>query len=136
MNKTVRHCFVTSLMLHAALLFSFPSCNGGESEKKHFGSTVNIEIIPKFPNAKEKIKCEQWYGGIGIEHSEDGSTIMKVVEGYPAYRAGILVGDAVIVPFNSYDIKGMPGTPVQVTVVRMGKVLEFHMIREKICQGS
>jgi carboxyl-terminal processing protease len=87
------------------------------------------------------------YGGIGISISkfDDEITIVKVVRGYPADRAGLKVGDVIIevdsvsVIGKSLDdvralMLGKPGTPIYLKIKRYGieNPLEFRLKREEI----
>jgi carboxyl-terminal processing protease len=87
------------------------------------------------------------YGGIGITIGIRGNnvTIVEVLEGYSAQRQGIRIGDVLIeasgvgiTPDNMDEIstlvKGEPGTPVEITVLRneSADTLRFDLIREEI----
>ncbi len=86
------------------------------------------------------------YGGIGITIGVRGKnvTIVEVLEGYSAQRQGIRIGDVLIeasgvkiTPDNMEQIsslvKGEPGTPVNVSVLRnLEDTLKFDLIREEI----
>ncbi|HAA12916.1 MAG TPA: peptidase S41 [Cytophagales bacterium] len=87
------------------------------------------------------------YGGIGalVGHRNGENVVIMPHEGYPAYRAGMKIGDR-IVAINGYEIegrssdeisqllKGQAGTPVTLKVRRFGEddLMEFTLIREKI----
>lgn len=73
----------------------------------------------------------RFFGGIGIEHLALDDVIVTVIPGYPAFRAGLKVGDVLIGDIE--HIEGEIGTPVTVLVRRGVEVLRFDMIREKIC---
>src|SRR3954468_15194864 len=87
------------------------------------------------------------YGGLGLTVSlEDG--IVKVIaptEDTPAWRAGIKPGDFITHINGEFlnditldqaveKMKGQPGTPVKLTIVRPGKdkPLDFTVVRERI----
>src|SRR3982751_1803814 len=87
------------------------------------------------------------YGGLGLTVSmEDG--IVKVIaptEDTPAWRAGIKSGDYITHINGEFlngitldqaveKMKGQPGTPVKLTIVRPGKdkPLDFTVVRERI----
>lgn len=87
------------------------------------------------------------YGGLGLSVSvEDGAVkVIAPTEDTPAWRAGIKAGDYIthingeLVYGLSLDeavakMKGAPGTPVKLTIVRPGrdKPLDFSMVRERI----
>ena len=87
------------------------------------------------------------YGGLGITVSvEDGAVkVIAPTEDTPAWRAGVKAGDY-ITHINGelvYDLsldeavakmKGTPGTPIKITIVRPGrdKPFDLAMIRERI----
>lgn len=86
------------------------------------------------------------YQGIGVtvEPEESGYiNIVAPIEGTPADKAGILPRDKIIrVDDEAFDattidmavqrMRGKPGTPVNITVLRSGKELEFQLTRAKI----
>lgn len=85
------------------------------------------------------------YGGIGclIRNNGDYAIISEVYKGFPADQAGIRIGDVIVkvdghllknmsVDKVSEKLKGEPGTPVAVTVMRNGKEIEFSIKREKV----
>ena len=87
------------------------------------------------------------YGGVGVSIGlrNDNVTVLEVLQGYSAQKQGIRVGD-VIVKINDTDVKpeemdeisslvkGDPGTPVQIRVLRTGEqdTLTFNLVREEI----
>lgn len=94
-------------------------------------------LLMRAPHANDE--CPDSFGGIGItenNHWTDASmtavitTVSKVHHGYPAEKAGILIGDEVL---NSAEIRGEIGTPVTVRVMRDGVEIIFDLIRDKIC---
>lgn len=87
------------------------------------------------------------YSGVGLDVSvEDGKvTVVTPLDDTPAQRAGILPGDVLIsvddMPVNASNVettvdrmRGTPGTPVTVDVVRDGEVdpLHFALTRARI----
>jgi carboxyl-terminal processing protease len=87
------------------------------------------------------------YGGVGISIGvrNDKVTILEVLDGYSAQKQGIRVGDVVtgigetIVTAEKIDdisslVKGEPGTPVQIKILRPSEIdtLEFNLIREEV----
>lgn len=82
--------------------------------------------------------CERWYGGIGIQQTNTtGCVISFVPKGYPADRAGIQVGDLMMIDeFGVCPGRGEIGTPITVTWMHGGKVFVKTLIREKICTDS
>ena len=87
------------------------------------------------------------YGGIGASFSKHGDKIVIVMpyEDYPAYKAGLQIGDEIIAVDGraikdkktadiSSLLKGQAGTDLTLTVKRYGqeKLLEVPLTREKI----
>ena len=85
------------------------------------------------------------YGGIGslIRSSGDYTVISVVYKGFPADIAGIKPGDVLIraddislkgLPTEkvSDKLKGVPGTTINLTILRNGKELQIPVKREKI----
>lgn len=88
------------------------------------------------------------FGGIGVYISagEDNLiTVLSPIEGTPGYKAGIKSGDKILkindkefmadeMDFAIKEMKGQPGTKVDITIYREGedKPLEFSMKRELI----
>lgn len=96
-------------------------------------SKVVVKKKKKVPPEQKYVdhKCADWYGGVGIQHPSPGSyEVAYVGKGYPADRAGILVGDLVL---NGDELRGTPGTKVVVHVMRGSRALTFYLVREKIC---
>jgi predicted metalloprotease with PDZ domain len=155
---------VVSVLIHATLFFILSLAGGDGDEKKEekssASSSIRVNIVdkpsekktePKPPVPKNKStiivqqkkpleqeyidhKCDEWYGGIGVQYEDmDSGIISHVGKGYPADRAGIIVGDLVV---DSEEIRGKPGTKVTVKIMRGSKLLIFNMIREKICTNE
>lgn len=150
----MKKSFYLSSGLHLLLLslLIVPHCGGSSNEdsKKNGSKDDQSEIVEK---GKDKSSSPQeiilylgkphttqkgedcpsgrWFGGIGIEHTFLDDKIFKVVPGYPAWSAGIKVGDVIL--GNLDAIKGEPGTPITVYVRRGIQILRFDMIRDKIC---
>ena len=87
------------------------------------------------------------YVGVGLYIAQNVGTneilVVGVIEGSPANKAGILVGDIVKkvddIEFTgeqltqaSNNMKGVEGTKVKVTVERNGENIDFDITREKI----
>ena len=87
------------------------------------------------------------FGGIGVlfEVIEDTIRVVQTISEGPSYEVGILAGDRIIaindssaIGFNSNQVqenlKGKPGTRVQVTVKRprMDEPMDFTIVRGKI----
>lgn len=127
---------IGSFLLHTLFLITLTSSNKGEGDKEGENRGEGFvdftpTIIEKLPGSGDSGSCEDWYGGIGITGWD---RVERVYSGYPADRAGIKSGDLIISDFNA--IKGKPGTPVTVTVLRGNDQLTFSMVREKICTAG
>lgn len=86
----------------------------------------------KFKTSKD---CPESFGGIGIHHNSVDLSVIQVVEGYPAFEAGIELGDIILSPVDS--IRGTVGTEVTVLVQKKdGRVVSYTMIRDKICTAG
>src|SRR5574338_234391 len=87
------------------------------------------------------------YGGVGISIGirNDKVTILEVLDGYSAQKQGIRIGDVVtgigdvsVTPEKideiSSMVKGEPGTPVQLKILRMNEkdTLIFNLVREEV----
>ncbi len=87
------------------------------------------------------------YGGIGITISVRDSLVVigNVMEGYPAQRAGLRIGDVIltidstrVTPRNADQVRmrvrGTPGTPVRVRVRRVAteRVIDTVLVREEV----
>jgi C-terminal processing protease CtpA/Prc len=143
-----------SITLKVGLLFSQKEESDANNQGRN-SKIIKVEILPKPIYTEQQLTeqettmeiervtvktdkskrtnsrdCPNFYGGIGVLHNEFG-IILKVVDGYPASRAGILPGD-ILLGDTEYII-GEIGTAVDVTVLRGEKTLKFSMIREKIC---
>jgi len=127
---------------------------GGEEARDIIPKQVEVELVeapPKTEEADVPMKmpepqkptegltdCEgqNWFGGIGIYQDDKTGRIDGVIEGYPAFKAGLRQGDVIISPPPGF-IRGEVGTPVNLTVQKMGDFYaqEILLIRDKICTG-
>lgn len=144
-----------SLLLHSSLLLFLilgHAGGNGEGQNKHKqGSngenTIFVNVVDKedqvpssgqgdvsISEAKKKEDCKSWYGGIGITQDYITGQITEAPEYYPAYKTGLRVGDVII--SNSIEIRGEVGTQVKIIVSRNGNLLDFDVIRDKICYKS
>lgn len=144
-------CLVLGLLIHGHK--SGPNTGNSKEKPKGFSGkagqilpkTIEIEVItkPKTENkgpgdkSKPSKTCKSSYGGIGIMDNFATGLIELVAPGYPADRAGILVGDKVlkVMSDEGSDIRGTVGTSVTLIILRqsINKVFSVTMIREKIC---
>ena len=104
-------------------------------------------FIPESEIENYKLMTTGEYGGIGalIQYDGEYTRISDPYEGWPAQRAGLQAGDAII-SVNGVDthkkptdqvselLKGQPGTEVTIKVKRYGaeKPIEFKLKREKV----
>jgi len=90
---------------------------------------------PKKPTKVVKQKCPDYFGGIGITYeqliSDPGKIIKEVHSGYPAAKAGVLVGDIII--GQSEEVRGPIGKPVTVYILRGSETWRFNLVRAKVC---
>lgn len=152
-NDSLMNPLLFSVGIHLALLsFLLPNYAQKQTAPQKQGAkksskSIPVTIIPKAPpggasgpgnkaSANTKKGCPKWYGGVGISLTWDTQAalhkITDVGVGYPGEAAGILVGDYLL---NGEDIRGEPGTSVEVQVYRPSKekVYKFNVVRDKIC---
>ena len=150
-----------SIALHLILLISIqvsPSVEPTNESETENRNNNNIQIVPmkiteisvvehkKGPSVKKVVEKKfkndtqctgnDWFGGIGVTSQELLGEIQEVYAGYPAEKAGILVGDRVV--STNGDIRGDPGTVLNITIFRAStnSTLSFSIIRDKICYGK
>ena len=104
-------------------------------------------FIPESDIENAKFMTTGEYGGIGaiIQYDGEFTRISDPYEGWPAQKAGIIAGDAIL-EVNGVDckkkntqevsnlLKGQPGTEVTLKLKRYGqdKPLEIKLKREKV----
>lgn len=99
------------------------------------------EIVTKQIPKKRSINAEKecpgkWYGGIGIQSTGNVQDVISVVfEGYPADLAGLKAGD-IIVWVDGGLITGIPGTMLHMSINRNGSIIDFSIVRGKVCYGT
>ncbi len=85
------------------------------------------------------------YGGIGslVRGGGDYVVISEIYEGFPADQAGMKAGD-ILKKVDGVSLKGLsddkvsdklkgnPGTPITLTIERLGKEIDYSLKREKI----
>ena len=115
------------------------------------GIVADLDQHSTFLNAEQyeaiRITTSGNYTGIGLDVNLDGGkvTVVNPLDGAPAARAGIMPGDVVVsvddVPVDEKDVgaavarmRGAPGTPVTLDVVRDGKQapLRFALTRSSV----
>lgn len=140
--------FIKSSILHSLPILLMLIHGLGTSEAKNKGKDTKfvapdkIEVTlpddikgPKKKKPKlskrylEKCK-DSWYGGIGIKRIEATGEVTEAPEYYPAYIAGIRVGDMLL---SEKEILGEPGTEVDVRVERDSDKYTFTVMRDRIC---
>jgi carboxyl-terminal processing protease len=99
------------------------------------------------PSAYQELQEETQgkFGGLGIQISikDNVLTVISPIDDTPAYRAGILPGDRIVeINSNKTDslnmreavarLRGTPGTPVSIKVLRGGEFKDYTLIREEI----
>ena len=105
------------------------------------------ELIPESEMSDFEIMTTGKYGGMGamIRKSGDYVMIAQPYRGFPADKAGLVIGDLVL-EVNGQDIKGMevadvsarlkgtPGTPLKLKVRKLlsGEIEEVSLKRERI----
>lgn len=104
------------------------------TEEAKPNSTPGIRYVQSIATSCDE-KTAKTYGGIGLEFqslpNKNRIVINKVPVGYPAYKAGIQVGDEV--EGDVMRFRGPEGSQVNVEVYRNNKKLSFLVTRVKIC---
>ena len=105
-------------------------------------SLMNVDAFENF-----RLQTEGDYGGVGLEISDrdDYITVVSPIPGTPGSRAGIRAGDMIVevdgaetldwpVQQAVQVLRGQPGTPVEVRIVRPGVEgsIDFTITRERI----
>ncbi len=124
--------------------------NPAELTNKAIKNTLNnLDPYTRFYNEQQledaKIRREGEYGGIGISsyNSKNGIVITEIKEGFSAQKAGLKVGD-IITNVNGQDLKaleksqlsqvlkGIPDTPVSLTIKREQQAINFDLKLDKV----
>jgi len=152
--------FLASTLFHCLplLLIFFIGAGGDGGEHSYGGNTettgniiaksVDVEIVmsvdedgiekkeKKKPSKGELTECieDRWYGGIGITQNFMDNSLLSVAPGYPAFKAGLLIGD-IILETSEPDIRGEPGTLLSLKIHRpsTGETLLVNLRRDRIC---
>jgi hypothetical protein len=93
-------------------------------------------LLKQAPHLNDK--CEPWYGGVGLTHIKDPDGNIMVVEvnpGYPAHIVGVRPGDFLTREMVR-SLRGVPGTPVRIDIVRQGFPMSFQTVRDRICTSG
>ncbi|WP_099098822.1 S41 family peptidase [Tenacibaculum agarivorans] len=124
--------------------------NPGDVTTKAINNTLkNLDPYTRFYNEQQvedaKIRREGEYGGIGITswYAKQGIIITTIKEGFSADDAGLKSGDVITVVNDqkleglendnlSQVLKGIPGSPIKLTVIRGNKTLNFNLKLDKI----
>lgn len=105
--------------------------NSKQEEEEKGKRIVSITLIA--PQNSILKNCKNFYGGIGVNmqvFTQD--KISEVHEGYPAFNAGLQVGDRVT-PVDDIDITGPVGSFVMLKIERGFRVFTLKLKRAKIC---
>lgn len=80
----------------------------------------------------EETECpnDRWYGGVGMVHNSQTGEVLDAPKGYPAYVAGVKVGDYIL---NPHELRGEPGYDAHLLLKRDGEEIIIVVTREKIC---
>lgn len=151
-NKPLLGSLVLSSIFHTlpVILFLFLGSGSGEGGE----GNDNKNIIPKKNENLTEVEipddvggiednkpknipthleddCKDFYGGIGITHSLPDYTINGVYFGYPAFMAGIKVGDRILSDITS--IRGEVNTTLTFEYENETGYHKIVLIRDKIC---
>lgn len=137
---------VCTLVIHLAVLFfaifSFEEEKKERPKEPPKETSLSVRLLKPEQKQKEppkksegfvpdKTVCESKhpsYEGIGIVHQLGTSMIIMAPEQYPAYQAGIRVGDMIV------EMYKIPNSNLMfVEVNRHGVNLSFKVKRQKIC---
>lgn len=106
-----------------------------EAPEENGTSPKKVQPPPPLVTVTE---CEgtNWYGGIGVYHSEVGR-VTYVSYGDPAQLNGLEIGDIILSP-KLGDIRGPVGIPVTLKIYRdrTKEQLTLVITRAKICTGQ
>lgn len=126
-------CWALAAALHLSLLITFGAQREAPTPPKPAQAHLigDVELQPKEeenlnPNSLH-LSCPHTYEGIGIKRRW-GGMVTEVAKGWPADRAGIIVGD-VVEPWFFEPENGFMSFEVH----RGGRVIKMRLKTEKIC---
>lgn len=157
MNKTLKRSIVSSIICHFLLILLLGvfligggyGNGGGKDDRKKIVEKHNEELTEvELPNEQGEIEdnkpknvpthleddCTDFYGGIGITHILPGYTVSGVYAGYPAFNAGIKVGDRIVSNINA--IRGEINTSFTLEYENETGYHKIVLIRDKICTNK
>lgn len=102
-------------------------------------------LLPSSAFEQLTIDTKGRFGGVGIIVSRENNKLIVIspIEGTPAYKAGIKSGDEIVKidhkdlsridPNEAIDMmKGIPGSKIDITLIRNNKTMHFELKREVI----
>ena len=142
---------IGSLLIHAAFLFVLFSDAGLKHQPppKQPENNIRVRLLETPVNAppldktrldkhgkkvyeRDEIICsgkDNTYVGVGLIIQPGADTVIAVPAQYPAYQAGMRVGDFIIDPFSANIVNGY----LDFDVRRDTEILKFHIKVENIC---
>ena len=142
---------IGSLLIHAAflLILAMSWVTPPTHKKENNTARIKVELIETKPAAKaddntpldkhgkkvykrDEVICsnkDNTYVGVGLIIQPGSDTVVSAPEQYPAYIAGMRVGDFIIDPFFVNIINGY----LDFDVRRGIEILQFHIKVENIC---
>lgn len=133
------------------------SIRPGEAFDAAIGAMLNtVDPYTEYYNEEQKEQLMQMttgvYGGIGaMVLTKDGNTYFSTpLKDSPAFRAGVRAGDRILRvdsidmtgkthDFTTRHLRGEPGTPVRVTVMRpysSDSIITFDIVRDRLREPS
>lgn len=106
---------------------------------------VKLKIGANLPKPSEPIKCDNYYIGLGFTHGSldldgEGNEVLQVAPDYPAYNAGLRVGDkvlGVLIKDKLHHVRVIKqqkeGTYLALLVKRDEDIIKLRMKVSKIC---
>jgi hypothetical protein len=142
---------IGSLLIHAAFLLILAMSWISPPAPKHENtkSWIKVELIETKPAPKSKdntpldkygkkvykrdeVICsnkDNTYVGVGLIIQPGADTVLSAPEQYPAYIAGMRVGDFILDPFFTQIVNGY----LDFDVRRGTEIIKFHIKVENIC---